>query len=192
MTTLQSIFDDIYDNDRWNGGSGPGSHSSRTGEYTAFINHLIRDLKIESFLDVGCGDWQLAQWFRLDGIRYKGIDISKSAVALAKNRAPASTDISVSDIFSVTDKFDFVHIKDVLQHLPFEDCDRILTFACKSSRYVLVTNEYPPCSNDIEAGQYRPIDVSYWPNSKIVRIFSSNGFNKSSTLITNDYASREH
>ena len=184
MNTLQNIFDDIYKNNKWNGGSGPGSSRSNTAEYVSYLNDLLRSLGVKSFLDVGCGDWQLAGQFDLSGIRYKGIDVSQSAIEIAKSKASIGTDLSNATIFEVDEQFDFVHIKDVLQHLPFSECDKILNRATKS-KYVLVVNDHCESNSDTDAGGYRPINVLYWPNSKLLRMFKIGGFNKSAVLITN-------
>jgi len=180
--TLQNIFDDIYIKDKWNGGSGPGSFKSNTVEYVGFLNNLIRSLGATSFLDVGCGDWQLTSQLDLVGIKYKGIDASEKAVELAKARAPIGTDISVNGIESVKEIFDFVHIKDVLQHLPNADCDRILYAATKHKK-VLIVNDHCDSNQDINPGGYRPFNAIYWPKSKLVQMFNIGGFNKSAILI---------
>ena len=184
VNTLQNIFDDIYEHDKWNGGSGPGSNKSNTTEYASYLNGLILSLGVKSFLDVGCGDWQLAEQFDLSGIRYKGIDVSKRAIEIAKSKAPIGTDLSNGTIFEVNELFDFVHIKDVLQHLPFSECDNILSKATKN-KYVLVVNDHCESNSDTDAGGYRPINVLYWPNSKLLRMFNIGGFKKSAVLITN-------
>lgn len=184
MNTLQNIFDDIYEHNKWNGGSGPGSNKSNTTEYVSYLNDLIHSLNVKSFLDVGCGDWQLAEQIDFTGIRYKGIDVSKNAVIAAKSKAPEGTDISSQEIHEISESFDFVHIKDVLQHLPLIECDKILGHASKS-KYVLVVNDHCESNSDIDAGQHRPLNVLFWPNSKLLRMFNIGGFNKSAVLITN-------
>ena len=184
MNTLQNIFDDIYEHNKWNGGSGPGSNKSNTTEYVSYLNDLIRSLNVKSFLDVGCGDWQLAEQIDFTGIRYKGIDVSKNAVIAAKSKAPEGTDISNQEIHEINESFDFVHIKDVLQHLPLIECDKILGYASKS-KYVLVVNDHCESNSDINAGQHRPLNVLFWPNSKLLKMFNIGGFNKSAVLITN-------
>ena len=184
MNTLQNIFDDIYEHDKWNGGSGPGSNKSNTTEYVSYLNELLRSLNVKSFLDIGCGDWQLAEQLDFTGIRYKGIDVSKNAVIAAKSKAPEGTDISNQEIHEISESFDFVHIKDVLQHLPLIECDKILGHASKS-KHVLVVNDHCESNSDIDAGQHRPLNVLFWPNSRLLRMFNIGGFNKSAVLITN-------
>ena len=182
---LRTIFDDIYEHDRWNGGSGPGSHPYHTREYVDFVMDVMWQHKIRSFLDIGCGDWQLGQQFSFQGIRYKGLDVSQKAISLALMRAPGGTDISVGDIDDVDEVFDLVHVKDVFQHLPFDEVGRILE-SCKKHRLVLVTNEHPAADFDIQAGQYRPIDVTKAPVSFgkpiLERIFNTYCFSKKAYL----------
>lgn len=180
--TLQNIFDDIYEHDKWNGGSGPGSFKSNTVEYVAFVNDLIRQLGAKSFLDVGCGDWQLASQFNLSDVRYKGIDVSSKAIQLAKLIAPDGTDLSNGDIEQVSETYDFVHIKDVLQHLPTVECVRILTAASKH-KAVLVVNDHAESNSDIFAGGYRPFNAMFWPKARLLKMFNIGGFNKSAILI---------
>jgi SAM-dependent methyltransferase len=181
--TLQNIFDDIYEHDKWNGGSGPGSNKSNTTEYVSYLNELLSSLNIKSFLDVGCGDWQLAEQVDFTGIRYKGIDVSEKAIKIAKSKAPEGTDISNQQINEINESFDFVHIKDVLQHLPLIECDKILGHASKS-KYVFVVNDHCEKNNDIETGQHRPINVLFWPNSKLLKTINIGGSIKSIILIT--------
>ncbi len=180
--TLQSIFDDIYVEDKWNGGSGPGSFKSNTAEYVSFVNDLIKELDVKSFLDVGCGDWQLASQINLLGVRYKGIDVSSKAIQLAELIAPKGTDLSNDDIEKVEETYDFVHIKDVLQHLPTIECVRILTAASKH-KAVLVVNDHSELNSDIFAGGYRPFNAMFWPKANLLKMFNIGGFNKSAILI---------
>ena len=55
------VFDEIYDKDLWEGGSGGGSTIANTVAYRAMLEGFLRDKKISSVLDVGCGDWQFSK-----------------------------------------------------------------------------------------------------------------------------------
>lgn len=174
MNTLRDTFDDIYRRDLWGGGSGPGSHPDNTCEYVEWVNDFIAINQPQTFLDVGCGDFQMFAG-RLHPIGfYTGIDASEEAVNRAKKRGIPNGvyDFHVKTIAAVVGPYDIVHIKDVLQHLPFEECKRILGHAKKIGRTVIVTNEYPPCDFDIAPGGYRPIDVTLPPISFGTPIFS--------------------
>ena len=184
---LQNTFDRIYRNDEWNGCSGPGSQAQNTSKYVEFLNSFIRENSIKSILDVGCGDWQLMSMVDLSGIRYKGIDVSAVAVEIAKNRAPVGTDISVGDIGDIRESFDLVHIKDVLQHLEFSRCRKILDTISSRHKSALVVNEYPGNTNDIQDGGYRPLSIASdplcWPRSTMISVFNEPTFKKSVTYI---------
>jgi SAM-dependent methyltransferase len=184
---LQNIFDRIYLTDEWNGGSGPGSHPSNTAKYVKFLNSFIRENSIKSILDIGCGDWQLMSMVDLSGVRYKGIDISPVATSLARSKAPAKADISNENIENITESFDLVHIKDVLQHLEFSECRRILEIISSRHKSALVVNEHPPASNDIKNGQYRPLSIVAeplcWPRATVIKVFTNPLFRKSVTYI---------
>lgn len=184
---LQNIFDKIYLTDEWNGGSGPGSHPQNTSKYVKFLNSFIRENKIKSILDVGCGDWQLMSMVDLSGVRYKGIDVSPVATSFAKSKALPETDISTSDVEDIHESFDLVHIKDVLQHLEFSECRRILEIISTRHKSALVVNEHPGASNDIQNGKYRPLNITdeplCWPRSTVIKVFTNPLFRKSVTYI---------
>lgn len=184
---LQNIFDRIYLTDKWNGGSGPGSHPSNTSKYVKFLNSFIRENSIKSILDIGCGDWQLMSMIDLSGVRYKGIDVSPVATAFAKSKAPSGFDISTQNIEDITESFDLVHIKDVLQHLEFSECRRILEIISTRHKSALVVNEHPAASNDIKNGGYRPLSIVAepicCPRSTVIKVFTGPMFKKSVTYI---------
>ena len=184
---LQNIFDRIYLTDEWNGGSGPGSQPQNIAKYVKFLNSFIRENKIKSILDVGCGDWQLMSMIDLSGVRYKGIDVSPIATSFAKSKAPLGTDISTSSIEDIQESFDLVHIKDVLQHLEFSECRRILEIISTRHKSALIVNEHPSASNDIQNGQFRPLNITAeplsWPRSTVIKVFTTPLFRKSVTYI---------
>ena len=184
---LQNIFDRIYLTDEWNGGSGPGSQPQNTAKYVKFLNSFIRENKIKSILDVGCGDWQLMSMIDLSGVRYKGIDVSPIATSFAKSKAPLGTDISTSSIEDIHESFDLVHIKDVLQHLEFSECRRILEIISTRHKSALIVNEHPSASNDIQNGQFRPLNITTeplsWPRATVIKVFTNPLFRKSVTYI---------
>ena len=184
---LQNIFDRIYLTDEWSGGSGPGSNAQNAAKYIKFLNSFIRENKIKSILDVGCGDWQLMSMIDLSGVRYKGIDISPVATAFAKSKAPLGTDISAGNIEDIHESFDLVHIKDVLQHLEFSECRRILEIISTRHKSALVVNEHPAVSHDIKNGQYRPLSIVAeplcCPRTTVIKVFAGPMFKKSVTYI---------
>lgn len=165
------IFDDIYRNDRWGGGSGTGSSEEATRAYREFLHNFMRSNGVKSVLDLGCGDWQFSRHLDWSGIDYLGVDVSK--VALENTRAFAKPGISFRQLNAVTDPLppaDLLIAKDVLQHLSNAD---ILALLPKLSafRYALITNGFVPeaaaqTNMDIAPGmEYRPVDLQKPPFS---------------------------
>src|SRR3982751_2527103 len=75
FTALQLKFEEIYREDHWTNGSGPGSLPKHTIEYRAFLSRFITENKIETVTDLGCGDWQSARLMDWTGIHYIGLDV---------------------------------------------------------------------------------------------------------------------
>jgi len=70
------IFNNIYQNNLWDFGSGPGSLEQNTTEYRIFLQNFIRQNKIKRVLDIGCGDWRFSRLMDWSGLVYTGIDVS--------------------------------------------------------------------------------------------------------------------
>jgi hypothetical protein len=56
--TMTRAFSKAYRDDHWQGGSGRGSTPKNTAEYREFIECFLRERKIRSVVDIGCGDWR--------------------------------------------------------------------------------------------------------------------------------------
>lgn len=161
--TQVTVFDAIYRENRWNGVeslSGPGSGSASTERITPKIRCLARDLRIESVLDIGCGDnfWMPM----LPG--YFGIDVTAEAVDRARTRHPTR-------LYAVDDArttplaaHDLVIVRDVLQHLPLADGQAILRGIRSSrSRWLLASTYLGGVNQDILAGQCYDNNLSSAP-----------------------------
>jgi trans-aconitate methyltransferase len=118
----------------------------RYGPFSRHIRRIlkvvIRPLKIESVLDVGCGQGSLLKELRMEFpyIKPYGIDISKSAVELACQRVPEGR-FWVSDITHgpSTEKFDLVVCSEVLEHIP-DDIRAIRSLRRITGKYLLVSS----------------------------------------------------
>lgn len=180
-TTLRTIFDRIYDRDEWGGGSGPGSDPAHLNEYAAYLNGLIRDLKVRWFLDVGCGDCRLAKMLDLKGVNYLGIDVSQAALDLAVATGAGHLQLRCDTVFEVPYVYDLVHVKDVFQHLPFATVSDMLAGIAKH-KHAVITNDAPHFPQDCDPGAYRPIDITQPPINatgyKHDRLFHINGYSK--------------
>ena len=85
------------------------------------IKEMIRPLKFESVLDVGCGQGSLLAEFKLEfpSIKPNGVDVSSSAIELARRRVPDG-DFADSGHYSTSldEKCDLVVCSEVLEHIP--------------------------------------------------------------------------
>lgn len=160
------VFDRIYRENRWHGGSGPGSSAENTQAYRQFLQEFLRTNRIKSVLDLGCGDWQFSQLIDWGGIRYTGADVSE--IALASARKHATANVSFIRLDATRDELpgaDLLIAKDVLQHWSNRD---ILALFPKLSRFrfALITNGVPSSkaiNADIVPGRMRPLDLSIAP-----------------------------
>ena len=165
------IFDDIYRNDRWKGGSGTGSSEEATRPYREFLHNFLRSNDIRSVLDLGCGDWQFSQHMDWSGIDYLGVDVSK--VVLEGTRRFARPGVEFRALNAATDPLppaDLLIAKDVLQHWSNADILALLP-KLAGFRFALFTNGFLPgeearTNEDIATGMhYRPVDLRRAPFS---------------------------
>src|SRR6478735_6812488 len=70
-----NVFEHIYRNDLWHGGSGPGSLPSVNRPYVRFLHGFLRANQIQTVVDLGCGDWQFSRRIDWGGARYLGLDV---------------------------------------------------------------------------------------------------------------------
>jgi SAM-dependent methyltransferase len=105
------------------------------------IMDMIRSLKFDSVLDVGCGQGSLLADLRskFPQVRLNGIDISRSAVELARVKMPNGRywvlDVSTGHI---PEKFDLVVCSEVLEHIP-DDIAALRGLAAMTGKYLLVS-----------------------------------------------------
>jgi SAM-dependent methyltransferase len=167
---VQEAFERIYRDDVWGGGSGPGSDPNDAAELLSWI--LAKLAPGDALLDAGCGDGRLASRIAPGCGRYVGVDLSPSALAKARQRLPRRFRLVCGTIDDVEGSWDWVLIKDVIQHLPWSEVGRLLTEARRKARKgVLIVDDFPPTSlDDIRPGEYRPVDPRQPPLSLPARM----------------------
>lgn len=148
-----NIFDDLHRK-----GLMTSSSKEASRPWRKFLGDFICDKEIQSVIDVGCGDGQLAVWTKFLGASYTGVDCSEVAIAIAaerfrKHRFTGSL-VNAVDFHGFAD---LAIVKDVLQHLPFITGDKLIR-RLTGCRYILIVNDEPGRKTDIEAGQYRPVE----------------------------------
>lgn len=149
---LAQVFEDIYESDAWakaDGGrrysSGPGSTVEMARGYEDFVvAFLERDPTIATFIDIGCGDFQVGERIlaRLNRpVRYVGCDIAANVIAY--NQANFARDgVSFQTLDVTRDPLpagDIVTIREVFQHLSNDAILAALANVRKSFRLAIVT-----------------------------------------------------
>ncbi len=167
--SLSDIFIDIYRRDTWGGGSGPGSTPENTKPYRLFLQSFIREKKISSVVDLGCGDWQFSRLIDWTGVNYLGVDFVPAVVKANQEKfGREGVRFIQGDILAAAiPPADLLIIKDVLQHLSIKNIQEFLP-KLKSFQYVLITNCVRPkekLNSEIAGGGFRPLDLGLPPFS---------------------------
>jgi hypothetical protein len=164
------VFEKIYQENYWttgDSGSGAGSELKWTTTYRQELLDLLDRYQVESLFDAPCGDlnW-MSQVLADRPMRYVGGDISKTALALARQRCP-DVDLRLFDICH--DPFPDAaiwHCRDALFHLSFADIWLALENAARSSiKYALITTHRARWLRnlDIATGSWRYLDLERAP-----------------------------
>lgn len=193
-----AAFSRIYNGGEWLCGSeaqsGLGSRRETTKEFCDFLETFLRDRRITSIVDAGCGHWPSGYQRFMDwqGVHYHGVDVVRRVVEenVAYFQQPShlesygltSATFSAGDVTAELPVGDVLLVKDVLMHLPNYAVHRFLRNSIYAAmpRYrmvLLVQNEVPRAVNlrqmiDIEPGQLLPFDISQPPfQAPLVDIF---------------------
>jgi hypothetical protein len=160
--------------------SGPGSDLGyATKRSLEFLVDTIKAYKIESMIDIPCGDvnWQFEAW-ETDTIGlYLGADVTQNVIALNMERFQhhlnkyfTTWDFTVCPIPKYHDtlgqkrSFDLVHVRDVLQHLSLEKGAKAARHILGSgAQYVIATTFPNGTATNISDGQYFNADLSAAP-----------------------------
>jgi SAM-dependent methyltransferase len=187
----KEIFTDIYLTKTWQSkvagtSSGPGSCIECSHAYIDYLNKFIREKNIKSILDLGCGDFNLMKHIDFTNITYLGIDIVDSIINQNRQLYPnlyfLCDDITLyNNMLDV----DLYIIKDVLQHLSFNNIHKIIDNLPKN-KYVLITNDITESENiDCNDGEYHNLQLNKPPFNLVINqelVFNSCDFLKRTDL----------
>jgi SAM-dependent methyltransferase len=150
--------------------------------YNNFLEKFMREHKITSVVDVGCGDWQTSRFVDWSKVQYTGVDTSPEALEHAQENVkshtahpPSAASFLHASINDDLPKADLLISKDLLQHLPYDDIEDFLDQNVRSGkyRYVLLTNDFDEKvpNTDIYGWGNRPIDLRQEPfNLELVQV----------------------
>jgi SAM-dependent methyltransferase len=184
---IQNVFSSIYSHQIWGEGSGGGSTLAATKAYVNFLQSFIDSNKIQSVLDIGCGDWRFSAFVNWTNIEYLGLDVVPTVIETniqrhAKNNIHFKCQNPLDEDFKMP-KVDLVIMKDVLQHLSNQNISKMIHLV-KQAKFCLITNDYARKNADTLNGDTRPLNLLAAPfnlNGEEVLIFGD----KRTILIVN-------
>jgi len=146
---MESTFTNIYDKKKWGskngrGSSGTGSNNSPdTKWYIQTLMKHITDTNSKTICDIGCGDWEFSKTIDWSGLEYTGIDCVKSVI-VDNQKSYASSNITFKhqDALSIPEGYDFVILKDVIQHWSDDTIREVLPKIIQKNKYVFLGNGY--------------------------------------------------
>jgi hypothetical protein len=160
--------------------SGPGSLLENTDLFVEKLNEFIKENNIKSIIDVPCGDFNFMCNVDLNNINYLGLDISKKAIEICKNKInKPNICFQVLDITNEEIQYaDLIIIKDLFLHLSFSDIHKILDNVIRSGSKFLAVSRYShgnEINKDQESGLgCRAIEITTKPfNFKYPIVFKT-------------------
>ena len=155
------VFSRIYLEDRWTGGSGPGSDVTFCRPLVAWLAGYVHENGIRSVVDFGCGDFRwMPEVLDRTGVGYVGLDVVEGLVErhriVHQRWSFATLDVSTADPREIP-AADLYWAKDVLQHWPSDTIVAFLDrfFAARPKAHLVVCN----CAG--QAGDDRRLDARW-------------------------------
>lgn len=176
MSDLAGIFSEIYHKNFWKDSesvSGQGSNMAATEAVRRELPTLCKQLGINSLLDIPCGDfyWMSTILNDLGLDWYVGADIVPELVLEVSDKYrdaglyPRPEFVLLDAVGGRLPSVDLILCRDMLGHLSnMEIRQCIKNFRASGSLYLLATTfpERDNANTDIEAGQWRPVNLADW------------------------------
>jgi SAM-dependent methyltransferase len=163
--SIEETFRNIYLTKAWgdNGEpfcSGTGSSGQVSEQYCASVVRFIREHKVQSVVDLGCGDFAVGKRIvETSGIRYTGIDVVPELIEHhRRNVSDPRVSFMCADITNdPLPSADLYLVRQVLQHLSNLEIAKVLANLGKCSR-VLISEDVP-----VHPGQFN-VDKPHGPD----------------------------
>ena len=168
--TTREAFTVIYKNNYWKSSascSGLGSTLESTVNIRREIPKLVRDLKINTFLDLPCGDYHWMKEVDLPVTQYIGGDIVSDLIE--QNKLKYSNDgVSFVTLNLTEDKLpnsEMILCRDCLVHLSFDDIHEAFENIKRSEIKYILTTTFPDLisNEDIITGRWRELNLEKPP-----------------------------
>lgn len=166
----QKVFTEIKEGNKWGGKesvSGLGSDFIQTKIIIEEIPKLLRKYKVNTFLDLPCGDHIWMNEVDLGQVKYTGADIVENLI-IANNQkynAPNKEFITLDLMNSKLPEADLILVRDCLVHLSFDNIKKVFANLKKSNIKYILTTTFPKTRRnyDITTGNWRPLNLRNKP-----------------------------
>lgn len=167
--TVKDVFNRIYMRNVWGGKtrqyhSGDGSTEYHALLYANAVKTFIKERRITSVADLGCGDFVVGSKLHMEKLKYIGVDIVDDLIK--RNQEQYGTaDIKFLCLDIISDELpdaELCLIRQVLQHLSNSQIISILQ-KTKKYKYILITEHYPNPSVNFSPNK----DKSHGPDTRI-------------------------
>ncbi len=166
----QEIFTRIYEQNKWGDEqtrSGKGSNMDRTAAIRRELPALLRELGIESILDIPCGDFYWMKEVDLGGTNYYGADIVRELIQqnIRQHSAPYRKFLQLNLLEDTLPIADAVLCRECLVHFSFADVMAAVENIRKADAKYLLTTHFPniESNTDILTGKHRPLNLCLPP-----------------------------
>jgi len=169
-SNAEQIFTRIFQTGGWRSresASGPGSTVRITGTIRALIPDLIDKYKLQTILDIPCGDFNWMKEVDLSSVNYLGADLVADLVA-QNNEKYARDNVKFTKLDLAVDllpRVDMVLTRDCLVHLSFTECLQAISNIKKSDSKYLLATTFPALTahEDIVTGGFRKLNLALEP-----------------------------
>ena len=156
------VFAEIYSKNLWGGTagelcSGTGSSGPVADAYCDMVNHFVKQHGINSIVDIGCGDFKIGRKIASGVQSYVGIDVVSDVVEFNSTNYGCDN-VQFQCLDAAKDqlpKAELCLVRQVFQHLSNQQILAI-TEKFKNYKYIMVTEHYPPMTQDFVANKDKP------------------------------------
>lgn len=166
----REAFRYILEHNHWSGAesvSGEGASRRQTRIIEARLPQLLRELGVDTLLDLPCGDFSWMRFVDLSVRQYIGADLLPELIE-ANNKQHADEKHHFVTLDLTADPLpeaDLLLCRDCLVHLSFEDIHAALENIRSSPITYLLTTTFPECeeNEDIVTGDWRVLNLERPP-----------------------------
>ncbi len=136
-------------------------------KYFCYLLHckkIIESLKVNSVLDVGCGEGRFLGLLGKEVPRKVGVDLSERAIGFAKAFHP-EIEFLAKDASEIEEKFDIVTVIEVLEHIPDDEVsDFFNKLAARTNEHGKILISVPSTVKPVTAKHYRHYNQELFKN----------------------------